>query len=208
MKPIHTLVAAFVAAAFSCNTFAAVGPNYHRPSTPSANDFADAEPGTWKEATPADAIARGDWWKIFNDPVLDDLERQATSNNQDLKAAVARVSQARALARSARADFFPSVSFEPSAFRGRSSDNVLNGFPSQTGNDFRVPLDLSYELDVWGRVRRSFEAANADAQARLAAFEIRCYCSKRMWQKIISRCEHSTRNSLYCVTPLSCDARR
>jgi multidrug efflux system outer membrane protein len=127
--------------------------------------------GTWKQAVPADAIARGDWWSVFNDEVLNDLERQAAENNQDLKAAIARVTQARALARNAKADFFPSLALDPSASRSRTSDNVLNAFPHPQGNDFRVPLDLSYELDLWGRVRRSFEAANADAQARLAVFE-------------------------------------
>jgi outer membrane protein, multidrug efflux system len=155
----------------SGNLFAAVGPNYRRPAPPEAKAFLDAELGTWKQATPSDAIARGDWWQVFNDPVLDDLERQAAENNQDLKAAVARVTQARALARSAKADFFPSLSLDPSASRGRLSDNTLNPIPHRVGNDFRVPLDLSYELDFWGRVRRSFEGANFDAQARVAAFE-------------------------------------
>jgi multidrug efflux system outer membrane protein len=158
-------------ALLSGSIFAAVGPNYHRPSAPEAPGFADAELGTWKEATPSDAIGRGDWWKVFNDPALDELERQAAENNQDLKAAVARVTQARALARSGKADFFPSLTLDPSASRGRISDNTLNPIPNRVGNDFRVPFDLSYEIDFWGRVRRSFEGANFDAQARLAAFE-------------------------------------
>lgn len=149
----------------------AVGPDYHRPETPMSTNFADAALGTWKEAVPADAIARGDWWRIYNDATLDDLERQATLNNQDLKAALARVAQARAVARNAKADFFPSLALDSSASRGRTSDNALNPAPHQLGNDFRVPVDLSYELDLWGRVRRSFEGANADAQARLARFE-------------------------------------
>src|SRR3982750_4569349 len=105
----------------SANLIAAVGPNYHRPAVPEAKEFSDVQLGAWKEATPSDAIARGDWWKVFKDPVLDDLERQAAENNQDLKAAVARVTQARALARSAKADFFPSLTLDPSASRGRIS---------------------------------------------------------------------------------------
>lgn len=153
------------------NLLAAVGPNYRRPSAPTPANFADRELGNWKGATPPDAIARGDWWRVFNDAALDDLERQAAENNQDLKAAMARVVQARALARDAKADFFPSLSFDPAATRGRTSETVLNPSPTRQGNDFRVPLDLSYELDLWGRVRRNFEGANADAQARLAAFE-------------------------------------
>jgi len=149
----------------------AVGKDYQRPATPTSTNFSDAQLGTWKEATPADAIARGNWWAVFSDPVLDELEREAAVNNQDLKAAVARVTQARALARNARADFFPSLTFDPSASRGRTSVNDLNSVPNQLGNDFRVPIDLTYELDLWGRVRRTFEGANADAQGRLAAFE-------------------------------------
>jgi multidrug efflux system outer membrane protein len=133
--------------------------------------FVDAALGSWKEATPADAIARADWWRVFEDPALDALERQAAANNQELKAAAARVTQARALARNAKADFFPALSLDASATRGRTSDNSPTRLPHQTGNEFRVPLDLTYELDLWGRVRRSFESANAEAQARLAAFE-------------------------------------
>jgi multidrug efflux system outer membrane protein len=171
MNTLKSFGAALVAGSLSANLFAAVGPDYQRPTTPETAAYAEAELGTWKEATPADNIARGNWWSIFNDPVLDDLERQAAENNQDLKAAVARVTQARALARNAKADFFPSLTLDPSAARGRTSSSTLNPVPNQLGNDFRVPLDLTYELDLWGRVRRSFEGANAEAQARVAAFE-------------------------------------
>ncbi len=171
MKTSRPLKLAVTLAAIASNLAAAVGPNYHRPSVPAAPEFADAQFGAWKQAVPADEIARGDWWKIFHDPILDHLEQQAAVNNQELKAAIARVTQARALARSAKADFFPSLSLDASAARGRFSENTLNSIPNHTGNDFRVPFDLSYEIDLWGRVRRSFEAANLDAQARLAAFE-------------------------------------
>src|SRR5689334_5494766 len=81
MKTFGLLLTVFL----SGNLFAAVGPNYHRPAVPDVKEFSDAQLGTWKEAAPSDAIARGDWWRVFNDPVLDDLERQATENNQDLK---------------------------------------------------------------------------------------------------------------------------
>ncbi|MGA2248470.1 MAG: efflux transporter outer membrane subunit, partial [Verrucomicrobiota bacterium] len=111
------------------------------------------------------------FWHIYNDLVLDALEHEAADNNQDLKAAVARVTQARAQARIAKADFFPTLTVDPSYSWSRLSPNVLNPLPVAQGNDISVPLDLSYELDLWGRVRRSFEASNADAQARQAAFE-------------------------------------
>ncbi len=173
MKWTHTFGVLFVSGGVSLNLLAglAVGPDYQRPSTPPSTHFADAELGTWKEAVPADSIARGNWWSVFNDPVLDGLEREAGANNQDLKAAVARVTQARALARGAKADFFPALTLDASASRGRTSPNEMNPAPKHLGNEFRVPIDLTYELDLWGRVRRSFESANAEALGRLAAFE-------------------------------------
>jgi len=173
MKWTLTLGLLLATTGLSSNLFAglAVGTDYKRPATPVSTNFADAELGTWKEAAPADAIARGNWWTVFEDPVLDDLEREAAVNNQELKAAVARVTQARALARNAKAEFFPSLTVDASASRSRTSGNDLNPVSTQLGNDFRVPIDLTYELDLWGRVRRSFEGANADAQGQLAAFE-------------------------------------
>ncbi len=165
------LAAVTVLATFSANVFAAVGPDYHRPSAPASSHFQDEELGTWKMASPSDAISRGDWWTIFNDSILNDLEREAAQNNQDLKSAIARVTEARALARNAKADFFPSLTFDGSASRSRYSPNTLNPPLNQLGNNFRVPVDLSYELDLWGRVRRTFESANAEAQGRVAAFE-------------------------------------
>lgn len=173
MKTLQTIVLSLVTTGVSVNLFAgwSVGPEYHRPTAPTTTNFVDAALGTWKEATPTDVIARGDWWRIYNDPALDELERQAAENNQDLKAAIARVTQARALARDAKAGFLPAISGGGAADRGRSSDTTLNPAPNHQGDNFRVPLDLTYELDLWGRVRRSFEGANLDSQARLAAFE-------------------------------------
>ncbi len=173
MKTWHTIALALAFAGVSANAVGglAVGPDYRRPSTPTTTNFTDSALGAWKEATPADAIARGDWWRLYHDSVLDDLEVQAAAANQDLKAAVARVTQARALARNAKADFFPTLSLDPFMVRVRQSENALNPAPNQLGNSFAVPFDLTYELDLWGRVRRAFEGANLDAQARLAAFE-------------------------------------
>src|SRR5262245_25188083 len=111
MKTLQTISALLAAGSLSASLHAAVGPDYQRPTAPTPAAFADTDTGNWKEAVPADAIARGDWWSIYHDPVLDDLERQAAANNQDLKAAVARVTQARALARNAKADFFPALTF-------------------------------------------------------------------------------------------------
>jgi multidrug efflux system outer membrane protein len=149
----------------------AVGPNYQRPAVAVPNSYKEAELGTWKESRPQDQIAKGNWWTVFGDATLNAIEQQATANNQDLKAAVARVTQARATARVAKAEFFPNLELDPSALRARTSPNNANPFPRNTFNDFRVPLDFSYELDIWGRVRRSFEAANDEAEAGVAGYE-------------------------------------
>jgi multidrug efflux system outer membrane protein len=149
----------------------AVGPDYKRPAVSAPVAYKETGLGTWKVSAPNDQISRGDWWVVFGDPTLDELERQATANNQELKAAVARVTQARATAREARADFFPNLQLDPAAERIRTSPNVANPLQRNTFNDFRVPLDFSYELDIWGRVRRSFEAAGQEAKASIAAYE-------------------------------------
>src|SRR5262245_8541609 len=150
MKTWQPIVLTLLVAGDSASLFGgmAVGPDYRRPSTPASTNFADTALGAWKEAVPADAIARGDWWRLYNDPVLDELERQAAENNQDLKAAIARVTQARALAREAKAGFFPRLSLVPSMNRRRESPNALNPAPDPQGNQFAVPFDLSYELDL------------------------------------------------------------
>jgi multidrug efflux system outer membrane protein len=171
MNTLKKIIAALAIGGASPNLVAAVGPDYQRPPAPAPANYLDTEWGSWKEAVPADAIARGDWWAIYHDPVLDALERGAAANNQDVKAAVARVTQARALARIAKADFFPTLTLDPSYSWSRLSPNVLNPLPNTHGNDISVPLDLSYELDLWGRVRRLYEASNADAQARQAGYE-------------------------------------
>lgn len=149
----------------------AVGPNYQRPAVSTPAAYKEAGLGDWKQSTPQDQIAKGNWWEVFGDTTLNELEQQATANNQQLKAAVARVTQARATARVAKAEFFPNLQADPSAERNRTSPNTANPFPNNSFNDFRVPVDFSYELDIWGRVRRSFEAANDEAKASIASYE-------------------------------------
>jgi multidrug efflux system outer membrane protein len=149
----------------------AVGPNYVRPTTTfpatykSTNDL-----GVWKEARPLDHVPKGAWWEIFRDATLNDLERRAAEANEQLKAAVARVDQARATARVARSELLPTLEANPSWRRERFSPNQVPNFGGVTVNTFRAPLDLSYEVDLWGRVRRGFESARAEAAASVAAF--------------------------------------
>lgn len=150
-----------------------VGPDYERPAADAPAAW--KEVGPWKQAAPADAIAKGAWWELFGDPLLNELQKRAAAN-PELQAAVARVGQARAIARLTEADFYPTVSLNPTVQRERSTENRVAQFPgnllrSFTANEFRVPLRVSYEADLWGRVRRSTEASTAIAEASVAGFE-------------------------------------
>lgn len=142
---------------------AAVGPDYHRPEV--------ASPVAWKQAAPAEVLPRGDWWKSFNDPALDDLVARALTANQNLAAAAARVEQARAAAGIARGSYLPSVGLNPSVNRARTSETTDNRFPVAESTTYRASLDASWELDLFGRVRRLNESARAEAAASTADFE-------------------------------------
>ncbi len=147
-----------------------VGPDYKPLTNAAPESYKSAELGQWKEGRPLDSVPKGNWWEVFGDLRLNELESQALIANQSLKAAVARVDQARATARVARADLLPGVNFDPSFNRQRYSPNQSPPFGPLTANTWQTPLDLSYEIDLWGRVRRGFESARADAQASLAGF--------------------------------------
>jgi NodT family efflux transporter outer membrane factor (OMF) lipoprotein len=129
------------------------------------------EVGNWKPAQPNDQNLGGTWWTIFQDPQLDALELQVNVSNQNLKAAEAQYQQARAVLRYSRADYYPTVTAGPSATRTRTSKNrpppnsIFNGI---TENDFVLPFDFSYQVDVWGRVRRTVESNREQAQASAA----------------------------------------
>jgi len=147
-----------------------VGPDYQAPTNATPDKYKAEDLGSWKEGRPLDNVPKGNWWEIFQDTRLDELEKQATFGNQNLKADVASLSQARATARVARGELMPTLSLDPSWTRQRYSPNQNPSFGNVTANTFSVPLDFSYELDLWGRVRRSFESARAQAQASLADY--------------------------------------
>jgi outer membrane protein TolC len=146
-----------------------VGPNYRRPAAEVPATY--KEVGDWKPAQPNEQNLGGNWWELFEDPQLNSLERQVDVSNQNLKAAEAQYTQARAMLRYSRADLFPSVSVNPSATRTKTSSNrpppssIFNGI---TTNDYQIPFELSYQVDVWGRVRRTVEASRDEAQASAA----------------------------------------
>lgn len=158
-----------------------VGPRYSRPAAPAPAPDAWKTQPPWEQAAPKDSIPKGAWWEIFHDPALNAYEQQLLQANQSLVAARDRLTQARSLARVATADMFPQLSADPSAVRERGSGNrplngaaptVVNGVaqPVQpyTQNVFTVPFSLSYEADLFGRVRRNVEAANASLQSTAA----------------------------------------
>ncbi len=153
----------------------AVGPDYKRPEV---TNITPAD-WRWKIAEPKDAIPKGEWWRLFKDPALDELEAGALSNNQNLRAAMARIDEYRAAARLSRSQFFPELSLDPAFSRQRTSANqpIAIPIPSQFKvvsihlNSFSVPMDLSYEVDLWGRVRRSLESAQAQAEASVADYQ-------------------------------------
>jgi len=146
-----------------------VGPKYHPPVVQPPSAY--KEVGDWKPAQPNDQNLGGSWWTIFQDPQLDALELQVNVSNQNLKAAEAQYRQARAVLRYYRADYFPTLTAAPSATRTRNSANrppqnsIFNGI---TYNDFVLPLDVSYQADVWGRVRKNVESYREQAQASAA----------------------------------------
>ncbi|MCA7925547.1 multidrug efflux transporter outer membrane subunit OpcM [Burkholderia cenocepacia] len=158
----------------------AVGPDYKRPDAAAPAAFKEAptlaageQAGTWKTAEPADGEHRGEWWKVFGDPVLDSLETQALAANQNLKAAAARVEEARAATRSARSQWFPQVGagFGPTR-EGLSSASQFQ--PQGTGPTnatlWRAQGTVSYEADLFGRVGRNVEASRADQAQSEALF--------------------------------------
>jgi len=151
-----------------------VGPGYKRPAAEVPNTWKGE--GPWQAAAPKDAIPKGTWWGIFHDATLDQLEEQLLQANQSLAAARDRLSEARAQAQIASAAFFPNVNADPGGQRQRLSGNrpvsgsTVATFPV-TQNVFALPFSVNYELDLFGRVRRTLEAANASLQANAADLE-------------------------------------
>ncbi|HWF86521.1 MAG TPA: TolC family protein, partial [Vicinamibacterales bacterium] len=162
MRPFTPALAVAVAA--TCAGCMA-GPKYIRPPV--------EEPAAFKSPTPAGdkAPVPEEWWRLYQDADLDSLIATANASNQTLRQAVARVDQARALARVAASFRYPTITATPTYTRERTSAtrvSTITGQPVSAGatfNDWLVPVDLSYEVDVWGRVRRSLQAARAQAAA-------------------------------------------
>ena len=177
MKSALPLLLTLLALGAGCT----VGPRYARPSAPAPAPDAWKTQAPWQEAAPKDSISKGAWWQVFQDPVLDGYEQQLLQANQSLIAARDRLNQARSLARVSTADYFPQVATDPSVVRQRGSGNrplngaspvIVNGVVQPvhpyTQSVYTIPFALSYEADLFGRVRRNVEASNASLQSSAA----------------------------------------
>ena len=144
-----------------------VGPKYKPAAVPAPPAY--KEIGNWKTAQPSDQNLGGKWWEIFQDPQLNALEQQIDVSNQNLKAAVAQYQEARAALRYARADYYPTLSTAPSATREKFSGNRPGSIArGATFNDFVLPVNVSYQVNAWGRVSKNVESYREQAQASAA----------------------------------------
>ena len=167
---------AAISAALALLGFAAgctVGPRYSRPPAPAPAPDAWKTQPPWQQAAPKDSIPKGAWWQIYNDTALNTYEQQLLQANQSLVAARDRLDQARSLARVATADMFPQLSADPGALReyagaNRPLDGQAPPVSGYTQSIYTIPFSLSYEADLFGRVRRNVEAANASLQSSAA----------------------------------------
>lgn len=166
--------ACFAAVFLSTALAVADGPKYNQPAVEVPKNWQSPVP--WGPANPVDSLPRNAWWKLFGDDELDAYEQQAMANNQSLRAAAARLAEARAFARVTASGLYPELDLGILAERQRLSRNrPTNGAAiapaAVTQNLFTLPFTLNYEVDLFGRVRRSLEAANASLQASAADLE-------------------------------------
>ena len=164
LRPAFLLV--FAASLGACS----FTPAYQAPPSTVPVPAAYRAPGEWQLSQPRDAAARGAWWTVYQEPPLDELEAKVAGANQNLQAAVARLAQARAATRIQRASLFPTLTVGSSATRARASVHAPRFPPGAepVGGNFDIEADLSYEIDVWGRVRNSVNSAKAGQQASAA----------------------------------------
>jgi len=152
-----------------------VGPKYHRPIAPAPTAYKETPPATWaetqewKQAQPSEGVKRGKWWEIYNDAELNALEEQVSISNQNLKMAEAQFREAKFAVRIAHSNLFPTISVTPTIVNARSSINAALSTGRQTTYD--LPVNVSWEADIWGSVRRSILSSKEAAQASDAELE-------------------------------------
>ncbi len=169
LPSFHLLVVAALVTLGGC----AVGPDYHQPTVETPSTYKEAH--DWIPATPADTFDRGEWWKLFNDPTLNTLASQVEVSNQNIAAAAAAYEQARMMVRTQRAALLPTVSLNGGVTRAGGANGVDNAGATQNGsnasavrNNYKVNIGASWEPDIWGRLRRAAQSANANFQASAA----------------------------------------
>jgi NodT family efflux transporter outer membrane factor (OMF) lipoprotein len=173
-KEGNGLALVILLALFLVATGCTVGPKYKLPASPATPNFKEPPPSNWKEAQPQDSELRGTWWEMFGDTDLNGLEDQVNVSNQNIAAAEARFRSARAAIRIARSGLFPTVTVGANSTTQRVSANRANsGALITTGPTtlYQLPLDINYEVDLWGKVRRMIEANVDAAQATAADIE-------------------------------------
>ncbi|HGM5553171.1 efflux transporter outer membrane subunit [Pseudomonas putida] len=148
----------------------AVGPDYQRPQTAEVAQYKEAE--GWRQANPSDSLARGAWWELYGDQQLNGLIEKLNSSNQTVAQSEAQFRQAQALVRSARGAFYPSVDLSVGKTRSSqgtgSSSSSLSSSASGIRDTYNAQLGVSWEADIWGKLRRGLEANEASAQASFA----------------------------------------
>jgi NodT family efflux transporter outer membrane factor (OMF) lipoprotein len=150
-----------------------VGPKYVQPTVPPPPPAFKETPSNWSQASPQDQLPKGKWWEIYGDQQLNSLEETIAVSNQNLKVAYQEYMSARDLVRQARSQLFPTVAVQPSGSRVQLSQNRANDYPTTNNNysDIVLPAELSYEVDVWGQVRRTIESSRENAQASAGDLE-------------------------------------
>ena len=148
----------------------AVGPDYQRPSVAEPAQYKQAQ--GWRQANPSDSLARGAWWELYGDQQLNGLVEKLNSSNQTVAQAEAQYRQAQALVASARGAFYPTVDLSAGKTRSSqgtgSSSSSLSSSSSGIRNTYNTQLGVSWEADVWGKLRRGLEANEASAEASFA----------------------------------------
>jgi NodT family efflux transporter outer membrane factor (OMF) lipoprotein len=173
---LHDMNFVALAAPLMLLTACTVGPDYVRPTAEAPAAFKEMD--GWKQAQPRDQELKGKWWEAYNDPLLNSLEEQVNISNQNLAQAEAQYRQARALVQSARAAYFPTVSTNASGSRSSASSSFssqqlqsINPVTRGITNNYLLSMDAVWELDLWGKVRRTVESNEASAQASAADLE-------------------------------------
>ena len=169
------LSAMALAGALLLSTACMVGPQYKRPPAPTAAAYKEPLPEGWKEAQPNDGAIRGKWWEIYNDARLNALEDQVNISNQNVLAAEAQFREAKDAVRIARAALFPTLTGNASVVNSKTSGTLVNNrvgaFSPGQLTTYNLPLDLSYQPDLWGNIRRTVKQSAETAQATAAQLE-------------------------------------